>query len=64
MHLKNILKNLTSRLTDYSSSEFKITGADQKAQIIQLSSQKSFQKMEIQKLKLIGGCTQKILTNH
>ncbi len=28
---KYFLKNLTSRLTDYSSSEFKITGADQKS---------------------------------
>ena len=31
IHLKNIFKSLTSRLTDYSSSKFEILGDDKKS---------------------------------
>ena len=60
---KYFLKSLTSRLNDYSSSSFEVLGADQKALTTRLLTQKLHRRMEILKLKLIGGCIPKILKN-
>ena len=58
------LKSLTSRLSDYSSSKFEVTGAEKKVLITQLLIQKLFQAAVSQKSKLTGGFIPKIQINH
>ena len=61
---KYFLKSLTSRLTDYSSSKFKVTGTDKKSSNYTIINTKVSPSMEILKFLLIGGFTQSIKTSY
>ena len=60
---KYFLKSLTSRLTDYSSSRFEVTGEDKKSAKYTIVRSKVFPNMVTLKLKLIGEFIQKIQIN-
>ena len=60
---KYFLKSLTSRLTDYSSSKFEISGEDKKSVNYTIVNSKSFQMTVALKLKSIGEFIQKIQKN-
>ena len=60
---KYFLKSLTSRLTDYSSSRFEVTGEDKKSVKYTIVRSKVFPNNGDPEIKLIGEFIQKIQIN-